>query len=101
MWTLALPRVNTRSFATLLVRRNIPFMSRIGTVRGRPTQRSFARVKRHGDRCPYVAVMLTPRGGSAAQPTYPPPYRHATQAGPHIVPGTQAQPKPDTRIQRP
>src|ERR1041384_2471979 len=34
------------------------------------------------------AVITTPRGGAGAQPTYPPPERHVTQAGAHSTPGT-------------
>src|SRR5262245_29824222 len=102
MCTVAFPRVSTRSLATMVVRRNSPRISCIGTRRGWGTPSHSDRVKHHGERrCPKVTVTLTPRGGSAAQPTQPPPDRHVTHAGPQIVPGTQHQPKPDVRTQRP
>src|SRR5439155_19534431 len=40
-------------------------------------------------------------GGKGAQPTYPAPWRHETQAGAHCVCGTQIQPNPTLQSQRP
>src|SRR5580765_1589234 len=92
MWTVVKPRVSTRSFVTSVVRWNIPGISRIGTQRGRGAPRSASRENRQGERGPYVAVTLTPRGGSGAHPTQPPPDRQLTQDGPQIRPGTHPQP---------
>ncbi len=65
--------------------------ARVATTVRRGAPRLDAAVNRQGDPQRVHTANRTPRGGSGAHPTYPLPDRQDTHAGPHMVPGTQAQ----------
>src|SRR5437867_11140297 len=70
------------------------------TVVGRTGSRSRCSLTKTNARCADAGsrISITPRGpifadgGNGAQPTYPPPCRHETQAGAHCVCGSHIQP---------